>query len=240
MKVVFLESVEGTAQVGEIKEVKNGFARNYLLPRKLAAPAVEPYLGRAEARAAREVKQQVILDGDAVVVAEQLEGKRITLSARVGEQGKLFGSVTSLHIAQEVAKLLAGEEFDHRKVLMPEAIKEVGVQPVRLRLTRNVEATIEVEVLGEDEDGNVIETVVAEEADEAEATESDDDESAEEPSASAEDTASEDTASEAESSDAQEEAKEEESAEEPSAKAEDAASEEESTGEEEEPEDEPA
>ena len=223
MKVVFLESVEGTAQVGEVKVVKNGFARNYLLPRKLAAPAVEPYLGRAEARAAREAKQQVILDGDAVVVAEQLEGKRITLSARVGEQGKLFGSVTSLHIAQEVAKLLAGEEFDHRKVLLPEAIKEVGVQPVRLRLTRNVEAAIEVEVLGEDEDGNVIETVVAEEADEAEAAESDEDESAEEPSASVEDTASEE-----ESSDAQEEAEEDESVEEPSASAEDTASQEES------------
>ena len=206
MKVVFLESVEGTAQVGEVKEVKNGFARNYLLPRKLAAPAIEPYLHRAEARANREAKQQVILDGDASVVAEQLEGKRVTLSARVGEQGKLFGSVTSIHIAQEVAKLMSEGEFDHRKVLMPEAIKEVGVRPVRLRLTRNVEATIEVEVLGEDEDGNPIETVVAEEGDEAvtesdagesgeeateSGTESDDDESAEEPSASADDSESE-------------------------------------------------
>lgn len=206
MKVVFLESVEGTAQVGEVKEVKNGFARNYLLPRKLAAPAIEPYLHRAEARADREAKQQVILDGDASVVAEQLEGKRVTLSARVGEQGKLFGSVTSIHIAQEVAKLMSEGEFDHRKVLMPEAIKEVGVRPVRLRLTRNVEATIEVEVLGEDEDGNPIETVVAEEGDEAvtesdagesgeeateSGTESDDDESAEEPSASADDSESE-------------------------------------------------
>ena len=206
MKVVFLESVEGTAQVGEVKEVKNGFARNYLLPRKLAVPAIEPYLHRAEARADREAKQQVILDGDASVVAEQLEGKRVTLCARVGEQGKLFGSVTSIHIAQEVAKLMSEGEFDHRKVLMPEAIKEVGVRPVRLRLTRNVEATIEVEVLGEDEDGNPIETVVAEEGDEAvtesdagesgeeateSGTESDDDESAEEPSASADDSESE-------------------------------------------------
>ena len=149
MKVVFLESVEGTAQVGETKEVKNGFARNYLLPRGLAAPAVEPYLQRAQARAAREVKRQQELDRDANVVAERLEGSRIEIIARVGEQGKLYGSVTSVHIAAEVAKLIGDEEFDHRKVLVPEAIREIGVQPIRLRLTRNVEAVIELEVIAE-------------------------------------------------------------------------------------------
>ncbi len=161
MKVVFLESIEGTALVGEVKEVKNGFARNYLLPRGLAAPAVEPHLQRAEARARREAKQQETIDRDASAVAERLEGARISLTARVGEQGKLFGSVTSVHIAEEVAKLLEQEEFDHRKVLLPEAIKEVGVQPVRLRLTRNVEAAVEVEVLAEGEEA---ETPEAEDA----------------------------------------------------------------------------
>ncbi len=149
MKVVFLESVEGTAQVGETKEVKNGFARNYLLPRGLAAPAVEPYLQRAQARAAREVKRQQELDRDANTIAERLEGSRIEIIARVGEQGKLYGSVTSVHIAAEVAKLIGDEEFDHRKVLVPEAIREIGVQPIRLRLTRNVEAVIELEVIAE-------------------------------------------------------------------------------------------
>lgn len=149
MKVVFLEDVEGTAQVGEIKDVKNGFARNYLLPRKLAAPVSESNLQRANARAAREVKKQDQLDTDASAVAARLEGARVTLSARVGEQGKLYGSVTSVHIADEVAKLIGSDDFDHRKVLLPEAIKEVGVQPVRLRLTRNVEAAIEVEVVAE-------------------------------------------------------------------------------------------
>ncbi len=149
MKVVFLESVEGTAQVGETKEVKNGFARNYLLPRGLAAPATEPYLQRARARAAREAKRQQELDRDANAVAERLEGSRIEIIARVGEQGKLYGSVTSVHIAAEVAKLIGDEEFDHRKVLVPEAIREIGVQPIRLRLTRNVEAVIELEVIAE-------------------------------------------------------------------------------------------
>jgi large subunit ribosomal protein L9 len=152
MKVVFLEDVEGTAQVGDVKVVKNGFARNYLLPRGLAGPAVEPYLQRARARAAKETKRQEALDQEATGVAEKLEGARITIVAKVGEQGKLYGSVTSIHIAEEVAKLLGAEELDHRKVLLPEAIKEVGIQPVRVRLTRNVEAAIEVEVLGEGEE----------------------------------------------------------------------------------------
>jgi large subunit ribosomal protein L9 len=122
------------------------------MPRGLAAPAVEPYLRRAQARAAREAKRQDALDSDASAVAERLEGTRITMVARVGEQSKLYGSVTSVHIAEEVAKLIGEEEFDHRKVLLPEAIKEVGVQPVRLRLTRNVEAAIEVEVIAEGEE----------------------------------------------------------------------------------------
>jgi large subunit ribosomal protein L9 len=152
MKVVFLEDVEGTAQVGEVKEVKNGFARNFLLPRRLAAPAIEPYLRRAQAHAAREAKSQEAVDVEASTVAERIEGARITITARVGEQNKLYGSITSVHIAEEVAKLTGDEEFDHRKVLLPEAIKEVGIQPVRLRLTRNVEAAIEVEVIAEGEE----------------------------------------------------------------------------------------
>ncbi len=172
MKVIFLQDVEGTAQVGEVKEVKNGFARNFLLPRGLAAPAVEPYLRRGQARAAREAKGQEALDEEANALAERLEGSRITIAARVGEQGKLYGSVTSVHVAEEVTKLIGEEEFDHRKVLLPEAIKEVGVQPVRLRLTRNVEAAIEVEVVAEGEPEAVVteepQATEAEEAPEAE------------------------------------------------------------------------
>ena len=171
MKVVFLEDVEGTAQVGEVKEVKNGFARNFLLPRRLAAPAIEPYLRRAQAHAVREAKHQEVVDVEASTIAERIEGKRITFTARVGEQNKLYGSITSIHIAEEVAKLTGDEEFDHRKVLLPEAIKEVGIQPIRLRLTRNVEATIEVEVLAEGEDLDKTEEAEAGEQPSAEAEE---------------------------------------------------------------------
>ncbi|MGB2693724.1 MAG: 50S ribosomal L9 C-terminal domain-containing protein, partial [Dehalococcoidia bacterium] len=122
-----------------------------------------PYLQRATARAAREVKHQEGLDKDAASIAARIEGARVTITARVGEQGKLYGSVTSVHIAEEVAKLVGDEDFDHRKVLLPEAVKEVGVQPVRIRLTRNVEAAIELEVIGEGEEpGSLIAAAEAE------------------------------------------------------------------------------
>lgn len=216
MKVVFLEDVEGTAQVGEVKEVKNGFARNFLLPRRLAAPAIEPYLRRAQAHAVREAKHQEVVDVEASTIAERIEGKRITFTARVGEQNKLYGSITSIHIAEEVAKLTGDEEFDHRKVLLPEAIKEVGIQPIRLRLTRNVEATIEVEVLAEGEDLDETEEAEAGEQPSAEAEEGPQAE-VEEEATEAEETAEEppatDTAEpEAETAEAEESEEEEEPA----------------------------
>ncbi len=149
MKVVFLEEVEGTARIGEVKEVKNGFARNFLLPRGLAAPATTEHVRRAEARARREARRQMALDEEAQIVVADLEGKAISITARVGEQGKLYGSVTAGDIAEEVAKLLKIDEFDRHKVVLEEPIKDAGVHPVTLRLTRNVEAVIEVEVVGE-------------------------------------------------------------------------------------------
>ena len=205
MKVVFLEDVEGTAQVGEVKEVKNGFARNFLLPRRLAAPAIEPYLRRAQAHAAREAKHQETVDVEASTIAERLEGARITITARVGEQNKLYGSITSVHIAEEVAKLTGEEEFDHRKVLLPEAIKEVGIQPVRLRLTRNVEAAIEVEVIAEGDDLDEAEAEGEEPT--AEAEEGPQAEEAEEAEETAEEPPATDTAKlEAETEESEEEA----------------------------------
>ncbi|MCH8160327.1 MAG: 50S ribosomal protein L9 [Chloroflexi bacterium] len=212
MKVVFLETVEGTAVVGDVKEVKNGFARNYLLPRGLAAPAKEPHLERARAGAVREARKQEALDKDASAIAERLEGQKITMIARVGEQGKLYGSITSVHIAEEVAKLLGEDaEFDHRKVLLPEAIKEIGVQPIRLRLTRNVEAAIEVEVVPEDleeddipidpdADASGDETAEAD-PDADESSTDDAEEASEEPKAELEEESPEDTDGDTESSD---------------------------------------
>ena len=149
MKVVFVEEVVGTALPGDVKEVKNGFARNYLLPRGLAVPATKEALQRAEALAKKEEKRQVGLDTEARRLVERLEGQKITIRARVGDQGRLYGSVTAADIAGKLQELL-GEEFDRRRILLHVPIREAGTRMVTLRLTRNVSHQLEVEVEPED------------------------------------------------------------------------------------------
>jgi large subunit ribosomal protein L9 len=149
VKVVFLEDVEGSGRIGEIKEVANGFARNYLLPRRLAAAATPAEIRRGEALAEKEARRQAVLDEEATGVAEKLTGALITISARVGEQGRLYGSVTAADIAEEVSKL-AGRQIEHRQVLLAEPLKELGTQEIGIRLTRNVEASVQVEVVSEE------------------------------------------------------------------------------------------
>ena len=145
MKVVFLEDVPGTAQVGEVKVVKNGFARNFLLPRRLAAPATPPALQQAQARAKAEEKRQAVLDSDAQRLLERFVDVPLTVKARVGEQGRLYGSVTAADIAEQLEKLLGGE-FDRRKIELAEPIREIGSYRVPVRLTRNVQGVIDLTV----------------------------------------------------------------------------------------------
>lgn len=149
MKVVFLEEVEGSGLVGEIKEVKNGYARNYLLPRRLAAPATKATVERAAKLARLDAVRQDQADEAAQLIAKRIDGTSVELEAKVGEQGRLFGSVTAADIAAQLSER-AGEKIEHRQVLLGQAIKAIGTQDVRVRLTRNVFASVTVEVVSED------------------------------------------------------------------------------------------
>jgi large subunit ribosomal protein L9 len=146
MRVVFLEEVEGTARTGDIKNVANGFARNFLLPRKLAAPATDHYITIAQAKAGKEAKRQERLDDEARDrLLPMVDGKSLSIEVRVGEQGKLFGSVT----ARDIAELLQGAtriELEHRQVDLREPIRELGAHEVTVKLTRNVLATVTINV----------------------------------------------------------------------------------------------
>ncbi len=148
MKVVFLEPVEGSGRVGEVKEVKNGYARNFLLPRGIAVPATRENLQRAEKLAKADAIRQDKLDTAAQTIAEKINGAEITFTARVGQQGRLFGSVTAADISGRLSEL-AGEPVDHRQVLLGQSIRTIGTQEVRVRLTRNVFADVSVEVQSE-------------------------------------------------------------------------------------------
>lgn len=143
MKVVFLETVEGSGSMGEVRDVANGYARNFLLPRGLAAPATPTLLRRAETLAEIEEQRQRVQDGQAHEQVGKLEGQTLVVAVRVGEQGRLYGSVTSADIAEKAGEIL-GEESDRRQILLPEVIRSVGLHAVPIRLSRNV--TVEVQV----------------------------------------------------------------------------------------------
>ena len=146
MKVVFLEEVEGTARTGDVKNVADGFARNYLLPRKLAAPATEHYIAVAEQKATKEAKRQDRVDGEARErLLPLIDGQEMTIEVLVGEQGKLFGSVTSRDIAERLHKD-TGVELEHRQVSLPQPIRDIGTHEVPVKLTRNVIANVTVNV----------------------------------------------------------------------------------------------
>ncbi len=157
MKVVFLEEVEGSGRIGEVRNVANGYARNYLLPRKLAVPATDHNIRIAQARGKAEAKRQAKLDDDAAVLAEKLAGLTITIEVRVGEQGRLYGSVTARDISEALEKPL-GLLLEHRQVELEEPIRQVGLFEVPLRLSRNVRVSVKVAVLGE---GQTLEELLA-------------------------------------------------------------------------------
>ena len=157
MKVVFLEEVEGTASPGDIKNVANGFARNYLLPRKLAAPATDHYIEIAKAKATKHARRQERLDDETRThILPKVDGRSVRIEVRIGEQGKLFGSVTARDIA-EALQAETGVEIAHQQVALGQAIREVGSQEVNVRLTRNVIAkvTVNVEPIGGAEEAAV-------------------------------------------------------------------------------------
>ena len=167
MRVVFLEDVQGVARGGDVKEVKNGFARNYLLPKKLAVPATHNALQRIERLAKEAEDNRLKTIADMAVLGEALEGKQINIEMRAGAGGRLYGSVTNVIVADELSKLV-DREIDRRTVEIDEPIRELGTFDVNVRLHPEVTAGIKVLVyaMGTDPDA---EAKAAEEAESAEA-----------------------------------------------------------------------
>jgi large subunit ribosomal protein L9 len=150
MRVVFLDDVDGVARAGEIKNVADGFARNFLLPRKLAAAATAATMQQAEARAKAIAREEDKRDEAARAIESKLANSPLVISARVGEQGRLFGSVTASDIAEAIGER-AGSQIEHRQVMLDAPIKEIGSYEVAVNLTRNVRTQVTVEVKGQGE-----------------------------------------------------------------------------------------
>ena len=122
MKVVFLKEVEGSRQIGEIKNVADGYARNFLLPKGLAAPATPDAISKAEAKAVAEAQQAGSARRSRAGGGRALGGASLTIVAKAGSKGRLFGSVTQADIADEVGKLL-DRDVDRHQVLLAGADK---------------------------------------------------------------------------------------------------------------------
>jgi large subunit ribosomal protein L9 len=148
MKVVFLTDVAGTADAGEVKLVKNGFARNFLLPQGLAAPATPDQLQRIQAIEKSAQTARLEFSSEWSAVAKAIEGMNIPVEVRVGPTGRLFGSVTGRQIAEKLTEA-TGRDIDHRQVLLGTAIHEPGDFPVTIRLYREVQADVTVSVIPE-------------------------------------------------------------------------------------------
>ncbi len=144
MKLILREDVPNLGKSGDLVSVKPGFGRNYLLPRKLAVLANESNVKQLqhdrEVISAQQAKQR----GAAQSQAQKLEAVVVRIRRKVGEQDKLFGSVTSLDIAEALAT--QGLKVDRRAIHLAEPIKTTGKHAVEIRLHREVTSTIHVEV----------------------------------------------------------------------------------------------
>lgn len=148
MKVILLEDVKKLGQKGDVVDVAEGYARNYLMPKGLAKEATAGGLKALKAVKEREAEQQKRQLKKAQELAEQLDGKVVTIITRAGEKGRLFGSVTNKEVA-EVIKAQFQVEMDRRKIELNEAIKSLGDYTIKVKLHPQIAAKMIVRVANE-------------------------------------------------------------------------------------------
>ena len=164
MKVVLLDEIRGKGGEGDVVEVAQGFAENYLFPKKLAVAATKGNLKQLEERRNNIAKREAVRLANANETKAALEGKQVTIDAKVGDEGILFGSVTAAMIADAV-KAQLGVEVDRKRIELGKPIKVAGAHKVAVALYRDIRADVTVLV------GVTAEEFAAEAEDEAAAEE---------------------------------------------------------------------
>ena len=146
MKVIFHEDVKGQGKKGELKEVSDGYARNYLLPRKLASEATADNINalklKEKAKAAQIAKEKAA----AQETASKLSGIQVKIAEKAGSAGKLFGSVTSREISEALREQF-GIEIEKQKIVQAEPIKSFGTFEVKCKLGYEITGTVSVLVI---------------------------------------------------------------------------------------------
>lgn len=145
MKVILLGELRGKGGEGDIVEVAQGFAENYLFPNGIAQPATPGNIKQLEERRHNIEKREAQRIADAEALKAQIDGKLVVVDARIGEEGQLFGSVTTTMIADAIEQQL-GVEIDRKRVGKGQTIKTAGVHQVEVNIYREIGATVSVQV----------------------------------------------------------------------------------------------
>lgn len=149
MRVVLTQDVPKLGESGTIQEVKDGYARNYLIPQGLASIATRGIVKQVEERQRAENKRIEKLEEEMRDLAGRIQATSLEIEARVGEQGRLFGSVTTADIAERLSAAV-GEEIDRRKIDLAEPIRNIGEYDLAVRLVGKLAPTVKVRVFDPD------------------------------------------------------------------------------------------
>jgi large subunit ribosomal protein L9 len=149
MEVILRETIDTLGRAGQVVKVADGYARNFLLPRKLAYLATPGNLKVIEFERQSLVRKDAKQQGDAEKLKEMLDNVEVSVTRKVGEQKVLYGSVTNSDVADELAK--KGFDIEKRKIHMDDHIKEIGEFDIPIRLFKDVTATIKLKVVPEAE-----------------------------------------------------------------------------------------
>ncbi len=148
MRVILLEDVKKTGKKGDVLNVAEGYARNFLLPRGLAVEATRGKINELDRQNQIKADKQKKAEEDARQLSRRMEGLKVAMTARVGEAGKLFGAISSKDIVDAVKKQ-HGFSVDKKKVLLDAPIKTLGAHDVAVKLHPQVQVNIIVEVTAE-------------------------------------------------------------------------------------------
>ena len=146
MKVIFIQDVPNAGRSGEIKEVSNGYGRNYLIPKNLAVLADANAVNTIEAQIKVQAKHRAETETELKALGEMIEGQEVVVEARSGGKERLYGSITTADIAEALEKS-TGLVIDKRKIEVDESIRQIGSYEVAIRLTKDIIPKITVTVV---------------------------------------------------------------------------------------------
>jgi large subunit ribosomal protein L9 len=148
IQVILQQDLKNVGKSGELVKVKPGYARNYLIPRRLAVAATTSNIARVEHEQRVTAARAAKVRAEAGTIAEKLGAVSVTIARKVGEEGKIFGSVTAKDIAEALSA--KGVVVDKKKMVIPEPIRAIGTFDIGVKLAGEIEATVKVEVVAEE------------------------------------------------------------------------------------------